>query len=152
MSALVEQFDLVWALAQLHLDALVEEDFLWEPARLVWTVRRGGDGRWRPDFAEQEPDPIPVPTIAWLTWHIDWWWTSALARVSGEAPPEWAEVFWPGNGPAAVARIRDLAQAWRAVLPGLTEPAAASTAAWVNVELTKNVAEFGQLRLIRAAG
>jgi hypothetical protein len=28
----------------------------------------------------------------------------------------------------------------------------AHTALWVNIELTKNVAEIGQLRLLRAAG
>ena len=35
-------------------------------------------GVWRPDWAEAEPDPIPVPTIGWLTWHIDWWWSVAI--------------------------------------------------------------------------
>jgi DinB superfamily len=152
VSVLIEQFDLVWALAQLHLDALVEEDFLWEPAGLIWTVHPGDDGLWRPDFAEQEPNPIPVPTIAWLTWHIDWWWSTALAHATGEVAPDRAQVFWPGTGAAAVARIRELADAWRPVLSRLADTERAPTAAWLNVELMKNVAEIGQLRLIRAAG
>lgn len=149
MTVLVEQFDLVWALAQLHLDALVEPDFLWEPAGLVWTVHPGDDGLWRPDFAEQEPDPIPVPTIAWLTWHIDWWWSTALAQATGQAVPDRTQVFWPGTGAAAVSRIRELAHAWRPVVSGPMDIGAAS---WLNVELMKNIAEIGQLRLIRAAG
>lgn len=163
MSVLLEQFDLVWALAQLHLDALAEDDFLWEPAGVVWTVHRGGDGLWRPDFSEAELDPVPVPTIAWLTWHIDWWWTTALAHASGEVVPGRAEVFWAGTGVAAVARLRELAAAWRSVLsdadlsrsvpyPWDPPKTLAHTASWLNVELTKNVAELGQLRLIRAAG
>jgi hypothetical protein len=32
---LLWQFDLTWALADLHLAALVEDDFLWEPAPLA---------------------------------------------------------------------------------------------------------------------
>jgi hypothetical protein len=27
---------------------------------------------WQFDWAETEPDPVPVPTIGWLTWHIMW--------------------------------------------------------------------------------
>ena len=36
---LLWQFDLAWALADLHLSALVDDDLLWEPAPLCWTVR-----------------------------------------------------------------------------------------------------------------
>jgi hypothetical protein len=66
-----------------------------------------------------------------------------------------------------VTRLRDLAARWRATLTELTddqrtEPSTfpwgadanrmiTHTALWVNVELTKNVAELGQLRLTRAA-
>ena len=53
------QFDLAWALADLHLAALSEDDFLWEPAPLCWTVRPDAAGVWRPDFADIEPDPDP---------------------------------------------------------------------------------------------
>jgi hypothetical protein len=151
---LVRQFDLVWSLAELHLDALVEADFLWAPAELTWTVHRGDDGAWRPDFAELEPDPIPVPTIAWLTWHIDWWWSAALDRAEGRTPPDRAAVLWPGTGAAALTRIRELAVEWSALLTDLDESppnTLAHLASWVNIELTKNIAEVGQLRLLRAA-
>ncbi len=151
MSVLIEQFDLVWALAELHLAALVEQDFHWAPAGLTWGVHRGADGAWTPDFADSEPDPVPVPTIAWLTWHIDWWWTTTLATVTGDTVPDRTDVQWPGSGAAAVARVRELAGQWRPVLTR-ADPQLASTAAWLNMELMKNVAEIGQLRLLRAAG
>lgn len=48
---LLWQFDLTWALADLHLTALVEDDFLWEPAALCWTVRPDTAGVWRADWA-----------------------------------------------------------------------------------------------------
>jgi hypothetical protein len=63
----------------LHLSALAEDDFLWQPAPLCWTVRPDPSGIWRPDWADTD------------------------------------------------------------------------TVLWVAVELTKNVAEIGQLRLLRAA-
>lgn len=141
------QFDLAWALADLHLAALVDDDFLWEPAPLCWTVRPDSAGVWRPDFAEVEPDPIPVPTIAWLTWHIDWWWSTTIDRVTSATPRDRTDVTWPGTGSAAVTRIRELAVRWRELIA----TADAKTALWVNVELTKNISEIGQLRLLRAA-
>ncbi|WP_193047433.1 DinB family protein [Mycolicibacterium baixiangningiae] len=166
MKGLVGQFDLAWALTELHLSALTADDFLWEPAELVWTVRPDGSGSWRPDWSEAELDPIPVPTVGWLTWHVTWWWSVTLAHLHGDDVPDRTDVTWPG-GAAAVTRIRGLAQRWRATLGALTvddleRPSAfpwgadsgrtvADTVLWLHVELTKNAAEIGQLRLLRAA-
>ncbi|WP_029117816.1 DinB family protein [Mycobacterium sp. URHB0044] len=165
--AVVDQFDLIWALADLHLTALTEDDFLWEPAEVSWSVRPDAMGVWRPDWSDAEPDPIPVPTIGWLSWHIDWWWSTALDHLDGRPPRAREDVVWPGTGEQAVARLHELAAQWRRALTGLIAddlqrpssfpwpPDAGrtveDTALWVNVELTKNVSEIGQLRLIRAA-
>ncbi|WP_330231845.1 DinB family protein [Nocardia sp. NBC_00508] len=161
------QFDLTWSLAGIHLDALTAADFLWEPAGVTWTVRPDADGIWRPDWADTEPDPAPVPTIGWLTWHIGWWWGSAINHAERLTPPARENVHWPGDGPAAIACVRDLGTEWERVLDGLTEPdldrptaypwpadaglTLAHMAGWVNAELMKNVAEIGHLRMLRAA-
>lgn len=161
------QFDLTWALTEYHMDALTEDDFRWRPADLVWTVHRGEDGQWRPDFADPEPDPIPVPTIAWLSWHIDWWWSTALDHLAGRVPTPREQCYWAGSGAAALDRLRLLRTEWAAALDESAEatfersaaypwPAEAGLtvahmAGWVNAELMKNVAEIGQLRLLRAA-
>lgn len=163
---LVDQFDLVWALTDLHLAALTEDDFGWPPSDLVWTVRQDADGVWRPDWADVEPDPIPVPTVAWLTWQMQWYWSTALAHVQQQDPPERRDVTWPGTGLAAIAALRDLSAQWRDALVALddgdlTRPSAfpwpvdvgrtvAHMVAWLNVELAKNAAEIGQIRMIRA--
>ena len=55
------QFELAWSLTELHLAALVDDDFFWEPTNLCWTVRQDEAGVWRPDWADTEPDPAPVP-------------------------------------------------------------------------------------------
>ncbi|BDH72270.1 MULTISPECIES: DinB family protein [Streptomyces] len=161
------QADLTWSLFTYHLDRLEPGDFLREPAAVCWTVHEDADGRWWPDWAESEPDPVPVPTIAWLTWHIGWWWTTAVADVRGTEPPGRTEIAWPGEGAAAVAWLRELREEWTAVLDGLDDAAldrpsaypwdaeagltVGHTAAWVNAELMKNAAEIGQLRLRYAA-
>lgn len=67
LDVLRSQYELTWALVDYHLDRLTEPDHLWEPAPHRWTVHRGADGVWRPDWADAEPDPPPVPTVAWLT-------------------------------------------------------------------------------------
>ncbi|WP_028932672.1 DinB family protein [Pseudonocardia spinosispora] len=161
------QFDLTWSLVELHLDALKPGDLLWEPAALCWTVRPA-DGRWVPDWSDTEPDPIPVPTIGWITWHMGWWWSVTLDHLQGREPRERTDVEWPGGRDSVVEWLRDLRREWLAVLARLTDDeldgaapfpwsddpdkTVAHTLAWVNAELMKNIAEVGQLRLLRGAG
>ncbi|WP_326562776.1 DinB family protein [Micromonospora sp. NBC_01796] len=161
------QFDLTWSLFEYHLERLEPADFLWEPAAHCWTVRPTIDGGWVPDWADSVPDPIPVPTIGWLTWHIGWWWTTAIGHARGDTPPDRAAIHWPGAGEPTVTWLRELRTEWLAVLDGLTEADLDHTApfpwqhdpehtlahmlAWLNAELMKNAAEIGQLRLLRAA-
>jgi hypothetical protein len=149
-------------LLEYHLERLEPADLLWEPAPLCWTLRPGVDGAWTPDWADTEPDPVPVPTIGWVTWHLGWWWSVALDHAHGRPPRDRADVVWPGDG--TVAWLRDLRAQWLEVLPELDlgtvapfpwdrdpDHSVAHMVAWVNAELMKNVAEIGQLRLLRAA-
>ncbi|WP_329104068.1 DinB family protein [Micromonospora sp. NBC_01699] len=161
------QFDLTWSLFEYHLERLEPADFLWEPAEHCWTVRPTADGGWVPDWADVEPDPIPVPTIGWLTWHIGWWWTVSIAHARGRTPPERTDIRWPGPGGAAVGWLRGLRTEWLGVLDRFTdadldrvapfpwqddpEHTIAHMLGWLNAELMKNSAEIGQLRLVRAA-
>ncbi|MBE1535698.1 DinB family protein [Actinomadura algeriensis] len=160
------QFDFTWALFEYHLDRLVPGDHRWEPGPLCWTVRPAPGGGWEPDFAETEPDPVPAPTIAWVTWHIGWWWSVALDHVRGRPPRDRTEIAWPGEEKAA-GWLRGLRVEWAEALDGLTDAAldarvaypwpedagytVAHMAGWVNAELMKNAAEIGQLRMLRAA-
>ena len=163
-SLLLTQLDIAWTLLDHHLVPLTDLDLHWVPARVHWTVREVG-GEWRADFAEVEPDPVPVPTAAWLTWHIGWWWGTALSHLGDEEPKPREHVLWPGDAEATRRWLSGLHQEWRhslAEASALNDPAGfpwpagsgytkADMAAWVNVELTKNTAELGQLRLLRAA-
>lgn len=154
------QFDLTWRLAAFHLPALTNEMCLWAPAESAWTVRRGADGAWRPDWSDAEPNPAPPVTIGWLTWHIIWWWSGASAAVRGEAAPPRERVAWPGSAEGARRRLEGLGTEWGLLLDRLSErdlvrPLAhpwpqprplAIGLAWVNLELMKNVAELGAVR------
>lgn len=161
------QFDLTWSLFEYHLERLEPEDFLWEPAADHWTVRPGADGTWVPDWADAEPDPVPVPTIGWVSWHIGWWWSVTIDHARGRALRERTDVVWPGDAQAAIEWLRGLRDDWISVLDALTSDdldaqarfpqqddpqyTVAHMVAWVNSELMKNVSEIGQLRMIRAA-
>ncbi|MGC4866415.1 DinB family protein [Micromonospora sp. DT53] len=161
------QFDLTWSLFEYHLERLDPADFLWEPAPHCWSVRQSTDGTWIPDWADTEPDPVPVPTIGWLTWHVGWWWTVTMDHLRGGSARQRTAVAWPGAGEPTVAWLRGLRTEWLGLLgqlsdndldriatfpwPDQTDLTVTHTIGWVNSELMKNVAEIGQLRLLRAA-
>jgi hypothetical protein len=152
------QFDLTWSLFEYHLDLLADADLLWEPtAPHVFTMRHNGTA-WDRDWPTPEEEPNGVATMAWLTWHIGWWWTAAVDHVCHREP---RDVAWPGPE-QAVEWLRGLRAEWLQVLADVDLEATttfpwpdgsmtvAHTVAWVNSELMKNVAEIGQLR--RLAG
>ncbi|MFD1828141.1 DinB family protein [Streptomyces desertarenae] len=161
------QSDLTRALFEHHPERLEPEDLLREPVPRCWTVRPAAGGGWVPDWAETEPDPVPVPTIAWLSRHIGWWWGTAADHARGRAPRARTGVAWPG-GEAADRWLRELRADWLEALEGLggdgldaaapfpwpdgSGRSVADMAAWGNAEPMRNAAEIGQLRLLRAAG
>lgn len=160
------QFDLTWALCEYHLERLADDDLIRVPAPLHWTVHRGPDGSWTPDFpadGDAEPDPPPAPTGAWIAWHLLWWWGTALDELSGAPRRDRSEVTYPGTADGVVAALRELAASWTAALDGadldrpVTFPWPAGHTvghliAWANAELMKNVAELGRERVVRGAG
>ncbi|MEV0247111.1 DinB family protein [Nocardia sp. NPDC050712] len=157
------QFELTWSLFEYHLERLEPADLLWEPAGLCWTLRRDDSGDWIPDWADAEPDPIPVPTGAWLSWHIGWWWTVALDHLLARPVHDRAEIRWPGPESTVdwlrdlrahhLKALEDIVLDAPATFPWPDDPGktVAHTLAWINAELMKNAAEIGQLRLLRAA-
>lgn len=166
-----KQFNLTWALAEVHLAVLNDEDVFWAPAALHWTVHQGEDGHWRPDWDLSEdgtePDPVPVPTVGWVCWHLGWWWSTMLDHLRGRVPRDREDVYWPGTAESTVAWLRRLSGEYLELFDDLddslldgpssfpwapeTERTVAETLAWANVELMKNISEIGQLRILRAA-
>jgi DinB superfamily len=163
------QFTIVWSLLSFSLDPLTDDECFWSPVAddRTCTVRRNAAGDWVADWSGVETEPYPVATIAWLTWHIGWWWTTTIAHLIGEPVPARTEITWPGTADATKRWLAGLRERWLDILDTLTDDQFAETAtfpwasrpdrtvadaiAWVNAELMKNTAEIGQLRIIRTA-
>lgn len=93
-------------------------------------MRPDGTGGWIADWADTEPDPIPVPTIGWLSWHIGWWWSVAIDHVRHQPPRERTAVGWPGPGSPTVEWLRHLRADWVAIVDTLDDAALDSGSAY----------------------
>jgi hypothetical protein len=162
---LLRQLRTAWALASYHLDGLTTEECLWRPAAAGLHVRRDDDGRWRAEWPEHEGYDLGPPSIAWLTWHVCFWWSMALDYAFAEATLAREDVAWPGDADAVRAAIGALHDRWVAAIAGLDDAALRATdrarwpfrdrplgdvVAWANVELAKNAAEIGYARFLYA--
>ena len=155
-SLLLDQLEIPWTMAtQYVLPRLTPALLFWEPSPNVLTVRRSAEG-WHAGLPESEDPPVPDTTIAWLLWHIEWWWGDALAGAVGRTARQPADVAWSGSLDASVAELHRLHDAWVELLthhdlaatcagPWPTPQPLSTIAAWVNVELMKNVAELGRV-------
>lgn len=162
---LIRQFDTAWKLTSFHLDGLTTGECLWRPARAGLHVHQLSDGSWRGDWPAREGYDIGPPSIAWLTWHLGFWWSMVLDHSFGTGTLTRENVLWPGSAEGAREWIIGLHNEWRAKLDHMTAEDLLSAGrtrwpfrdrpfgdvvAWVNVELTKNAAEIGYARFLYA--
>jgi hypothetical protein len=165
---LLWQLGATWSLAWLFLGDLTDAECLWEPGPGAWTVRLDDTDSWRADFEQPDPNPAPPTTIAWLTWHVGWWWSDIQGRAFGDGGLTHSDATWPGTADGARAQLARCYEQWRTNVEGLAETDLASDAlaagcgrlagrpfgrvvAWVNMELMKNAAEIGSARRLYAA-
>jgi hypothetical protein len=156
-------YDDAWERLDRRLAGLGNAEYLWEPVTGTWTVRPRDDGSWSADWAEPEPDPAPVTTIAWRTWHLG---SDCLAdyldRSPAGRPLPTAGRAWHGTAGAALADLRTAAAAFRAAMSDLGEdgmwqqlgpawgPYAESTWAALLVHATDELAHHGaEIALLR---
>lgn len=163
---LIRQFETASTLAAFHLDGLTTEECLWRPAERGLHVRRGADGHWHADWPEHEGYDIGPPSIAWLSWHLGFWWSMVLNHSLGDASLTREAVVWPGTADALRAWLNRLQSDWAAYLGRIDDDDLRSAqltrwplkdrpfgdvVAWVNIELMKNAAEIGYARFLYAA-
>ena len=153
---LQRQLAIMWQFAaDFVIDKIDEELALWEPSTNVCTVHRGPDG-WSADWPDEDNGHLPDATIAWLLWHIEWWWADTVERVAGRPGVSPSDHEWSG-GTAGLVTAK---LAWDDVLAAADLDALVDwhmpepqplwfIAGWVNVELTKNLAEINQLKTLR---
>jgi hypothetical protein len=165
MGYLRRQFDTAWALTEYHLEGLTTEECQWRPATRGLHVHALEGGGYRVDWPDHEGYDLGPASIAWLTWHLGFWWSMVLDHSFGAATLTQDQVLWPGTGEAVRAWVTALAQRWREQLDSLTDATLRSNertrwpitgrpfgdvVAWANVELMKNAAEIGYARFLYA--
>jgi len=162
---LIRQFETAWKLTNSHLDGLFTEECMWRPAREGLHVHQVPDGRWRADWPDREGYDLGPPSIAWLTWHVGFWWSMVLNHSFGDGALSREHVIWPGNADDVREWLDRLQREWRVARERVTDEDLRSTQrtrwpfqdrpfgdviAWVNVEFTKNAAEIGYARFLYA--
>lgn len=85
-----------------RLNGIDDDEMFWEPVGGMWSVRLTTDG-WRADWADPDPEPAPVTTIAWRMWHIA---VDALdsysRRAFGTSGTSRSGTEWVGTAPEAM--------------------------------------------------
>jgi hypothetical protein len=161
--ALTRQFEIAWALTDYHLTGLTTEECLWRPAAKGLHVHKSATGAWLADWPDHEGYDLGPPSIGWTTWHILFWWSTALDHAFGDALLTREDVTWPGDAASARAAIEALRDRWRAELAQLndedlrarqrskwpiTDAPFGDIVAWATLELMKNAAEIGHARFL----
>jgi hypothetical protein len=67
---ILDGLDNAWNPLLVRLADISDDEYLWAPASNYWTIRPGSDGNMAADWADPDPVPAPVTTIAWRCWHI----------------------------------------------------------------------------------
>jgi hypothetical protein len=128
-------------------------------------VHQVGEGQWRADWPDHERYDLGPPSIAWLTWHVGFWWSMVIDHSFGGGTLARENVMWPGTASEARGWIHRLQVEWRQALEQVAAADLRSSdrtrwpfvdrpfgdvIAWVNVELAKNAAEIGYVRFLYA--
>jgi hypothetical protein len=165
LACLTRQFETAWKLTAYHLNGLTTAECLWRPAAKGLHVHQSTNGPWRAEWPESEGYDLGPPSIAWLTWHIIFWWSMALNYNFGDGTLTRENIPWPGSAKAAREQIENLQIRWHENINALNADDLRSTertrwpfkdrpfedvVAWVNIELTKNASEIGYARFLYA--
>jgi hypothetical protein len=161
----MRQFETAWKLTSYHLTGLTTEACLWRPAAKGLHVYQLADGRWRAAWPEHEGYDLGPPSIAWVTWHLGFWWSMVLNHSFGDGTLTGADVLWPGSADEVREWFGQLQRDWQGAVTQLSDDDLRATTqtrwpfqerpfadiiAWVNIELMKNAAEIGYARFLYA--
>jgi hypothetical protein len=118
------------------------------------------------DWPETESYDIGPASIAWIMWHIIYWWSTALDYNFGDGILKNEDIPWPESVENAKATISLLHDKWVSKLNALSDAeyqseqyakwplsdrSFADIALWLNAELMKNASEIGYGRFLYAA-
>jgi hypothetical protein len=108
--------DYAWSRIRGRLDGMTDEEYLWEPVPVCWSVRLAASGKWEVDRVDPPPSPPPVTTIGWRTWHIGSECLGGFAHLLfGAHPPTLEPQEWY---PTATEALGATDLAWTAFADG----------------------------------
>ena len=160
---LTRQLEMSWQLTTYHLGTLATEECLWRPASAGLHVHRLPDGSWTADWPDHEGYDLGPSSIAWLTWHLCFWWPMALDHNFRPGTLRREDIRWTSDMESLRSQIEDLKMRWSARLAATTDADLAQAQqvrwpfqdrplgdlfAWANTELTKSAAEIGYARFL----
>jgi DinB family protein len=124
LAPFLAQWDYIVEVLTERLAGLTDAEYLWEPAPNVWTVRRGRDGRPRPDaevWAATGEAGTPPRTLAWSIGHLG---AGSLTRADylvGSHSLKDDDITWPMTAEEGVRFMFDGLAAWRDGLATMTD-------------------------------
>ena len=133
---IVGQLEFYWDVhLRPRLDGLTDEEYLWEPVKGAWNVRRQPDGAFGADGIDGEEPPDeknpPVTTIAWRLVHIaaGCFWPKYQAFFGDKDAPAELSMFdrrfypaeLPGTAAGGVKLLEDSYRRWHDAIAALDE-------------------------------
>lgn len=159
------QLEMCWQLYLYHTNNLDETEALWTLSSTGMQIHKQEDD-WCIDWPETESYEIGPSSIAWIMWHIIYWWSTALYSNFENGTLKKENIPWPGSVEKAKETIKLLHDKWVSNLNNLSDADYQSKqyakwplsdknfldiALWLNGELMKNAAEIGYGRFLYAA-
>ena len=118
------QWDYVVASLAERIKDLTDEEFLWEPAPDVWTVRAdpsGGRNLVDVEIWAPSADPTPPRTIAWSMGHLGSGTATRADWLVGEHRATAEDFDWPMTAEAGTRFMLEGLGAWRDGLATMTD-------------------------------
>lgn len=162
---LLRQQKIAWRLASYHLDGLGIGECLWRPSTKGLHVVISDNGSWHGEWPDHEDYDLGPPSIAWLLWHMGFWWSMAINHSFEDATLDREAIACPNTPDAARLWLQSLQERWQKCLSAVSDEDLRSSertrwpfrdrpfsdvVAWVNIELTKNASEIGYARFLYA--
>lgn len=165
VDVLLRQHEIAWSLTSYHLDGLSIEECLWRPSTKGLHVSISSDGAWHGEWPDHEGYDLGPPSIAWLLWHMVFWWSMAINHSFEDASLDGKTIACPGTADEIRSRLQVFHKKWQELLSHISDEDLLSpertrwpfrdrpfsdVVAWVNIELMKNAAELGYARFLYA--
>jgi hypothetical protein len=124
LAPFLAQWDYIVEVLGDRLAGLTDDEFLWEPAPVSWSVRPGPDGRGVPDAESWAPigeAGTPPRTLAWSIDHVANGMLQRADYLVGSHSVKSSDLVWPLTADEGVRAMFDALAAWRTGLDTMTD-------------------------------